>query len=84
VPGGGVAVAVSDDGAGMTQEQIHMALTPFAQLQSHFIRSHEGAGLGLPLAAGLARLHGGSLRIDSRPGAGTMVVVTLPAGEGAA
>ncbi|HEX4178295.1 MAG TPA: ATP-binding protein, partial [Rhizomicrobium sp.] len=44
----------------------------------HLARSQEGAGLGLPLALGIARLHGGSLLLDSQPGDGTTAVVTLP------
>jgi len=63
----------------MTHEQIVLALKPFAQVQGHLSRTQEGAGLGLPLALGLARLHGGALHIDSQPGAGTTAIVTLPA-----
>ena len=55
-----------------------MALKPFAQVQGHLARTHEGAGLGLPLAMGIVKLHGGSLYLDSQPGAGTTAVVTLP------
>ncbi|MCP5412013.1 MAG: HAMP domain-containing histidine kinase [Alphaproteobacteria bacterium] len=81
---GSITIAVADTGSGMTHEQIVTALKPFSQIQSHLVRNQEGAGLGLPIAMGLARLHGGSLFIDSRPGAGTTAVVTLPAMAGAA
>ncbi|WP_335645131.1 sensor histidine kinase [Magnetospirillum sp. ME-1] len=37
-----------------------------------------GTGLGLPLAKSFAELHGGSLCLVSRPGAGTTVTVRLP------
>ena len=76
---GSVTVAIADTGVGMTHEQIVMALKPFAQLQGHLSRTQEGAGLGLPLAMGIVKLHGGSLFLDSQPGAGTTAVVTLPA-----
>jgi len=76
---GNVTVAVADTGAGMTHEQIVLAMKPFAQVQGHLARTEEGAGLGLPIAMGIARLHGGSLFLDSQPGAGTTAVVTLPA-----
>ena len=79
--GGGVTIAIADTGIGMTHEQIVLALTPFAQVQGHLTRTQEGAGLGLPLAMGIARLHGGSLYLDSKPGAGTTAVVTLPRGQ---
>ena len=75
---GGVTIAVADTGIGMTHEEIMLALRPFAQVDARRARSQEGAGLGLPLALGLARLHGGTLHIESQPGAGTTVVVALP------
>ncbi len=78
VKGGGVTIAIADTGVGMTHEQIVLALKPFAQVQGHLARTQEGAGLGLPLAMGIVKLHGGSLYLDSQPGAGTTAVVTLP------
>jgi two-component system cell cycle sensor histidine kinase PleC len=75
---GGVTIAIADTGIGMTHEEIMLALTPFAQVDAQRARSAEGTGLGLPLALGLARLHGGTLHIESQPGAGTTVVVALP------
>jgi two-component system cell cycle sensor histidine kinase PleC len=75
---GNVTIAIADTGVGMTHEQIVVALKPFAQVQDHLVRTQEGTGLGLPLAAGIVKLHGGSLHLDSEPGAGTTAVVTLP------
>ena len=75
---GGVTIVIADTGIGMSHEQIMLALNPFAQVQGHLARTQEGAGLGLPLALGLARLHGGNLYLDSQPGAGTTAMVTLP------
>ncbi len=75
---GGATIAVVDTGVGMTREQIAVALTPFGQVQSHLSRTQDGTGLGLPLARGLARQHGGDLYIESEPDAGTSVVLTLP------
>jgi two-component system, cell cycle sensor histidine kinase PleC len=78
---GGATICVVDDGVGMTQEQIAIALTPFGQVQSHLSRTQEGAGLGLPIARALARHHGGDLYIESEPGAGVAAVLTLPGPE---
>ena len=75
---GGATVAVADTGAGMTPEQIAVALKPFGQVQGHLSRTQEGAGLGLPIARGLARQHGGDVFIESKPGQGTTVLLTLP------
>ena len=62
----------------MSPEQIKTALTPFGQVQGHLARTEEGAGLGLPIARGLAHKHEGELFIESQPGKGTTVILTLP------
>ena len=77
-PDGSLALAVSDTGIGMKPEEIPIALEPFRQIDSVHTRRYEGTGLGLPLARTLAELHGGTLHIDSAPGRGTTVTVTLP------
>ena len=74
-----VEMIVADTGIGIAEADIEKALTPFAQIANAMVRSHEGAGLGLPLSKHLAELHGGSLDITSTPGKGTTVVVRLPA-----
>ena len=75
---GGATIAIVDTGVGMTQKQTAIALTPFGQVQSHYTRTQEGTGLGLPIARGLARQHGGDLYLESEPGVGTAAVLTLP------
>ncbi len=46
--------------------------------RANLSRTQEGAGLGLPIARGLARQHGGDIFIESKPGQGTTVLLTLP------
>ena len=75
---GMVSVCVQDTGIGMTQEQIAVALKPFGQVSSSRSRSHEGIGLGLPIAKALIEQHGGSLSVTSEENAGTAVKFTLP------
>jgi len=75
-----VAFEVTDTGIGMTPGQVDVALKPFRMIDNCMTRRHAGIGLGLPLADRLVRLHGGELRIDSRPGCGTAVTAILPAG----
>ena len=77
-PDGGATVAVADTGVGMSADQIATALRSFGQVQGHLSRTQEGTGLGLPIARGLARQHGGELHLESQPGAGTTVFLTLP------
>jgi two-component system cell cycle sensor histidine kinase PleC len=54
------------------------ALEPYGQLDNALVRRHTGTGLGLPLTNQLAMLHGGALRIESAPGAGTTVTIFIP------
>lgn len=69
----GVEVAVSDDGPGLHSDEIEKILKPF------YSTKPQGTGLGLPLVARIISAHGGTLAIESRPGAGTTVRIRLPA-----
>ena len=69
---------VEDHGIGMTEQEITRALQPFGQATSATTRTHGGTGLGLPIAKGLVEAHGGTLSIQSMPGRGTLVRVTVP------
>ncbi|MGO8914884.1 MAG: ATP-binding protein, partial [Stellaceae bacterium] len=75
----GVVIEVRDSGIGIAPRDIARALSPFGQVDSRLSRRYEGTGLGLPLARALAVLHGGSLELESVPGEGTTVRLTLPA-----
>lgn len=70
---------VKDTGIGIKKEDIPKALSAFGQIDSSLSRQFEGTGLGLPLCQALAEMHGGKLEIDSEPGQGTQIVITLPA-----
>jgi signal transduction histidine kinase len=73
-----LVLEVEDHGIGMTQEEIYRALQPFGQATSATTRTHGGTGLGLPIAKGLVEAHGGTLQIESMPGRGTLVRITVP------
>jgi PAS domain S-box-containing protein len=75
---GGVELAIRDNGTGMTAAEIEIALELFGQVDAGLARTHEGTGLGLPLARKLTELHGGSLIVESEKGRGTTVTVALP------
>jgi signal transduction histidine kinase len=74
---GQVLIAVNDDGIGMSAEQLARAGTPFV---SH---RENGSGLGLAMARGVAREHGGELLLESTPGQGTTATLSLATVEGA-
>ena len=78
-PDGALELTVSDSGIGMAAADIPKALERFGQIDDRLERRYEGTGLGLPLASKLIELHGGTLEIDSRVGAGTRVIIVLPA-----
>lgn len=76
---GDLILTVTDTGIGIAMEDIDRVMNPFSQADSGLNRKYEGTGLGLTLSLGLARLHGGDLRLESTLGEGTRAVVTLPA-----
>ena len=73
-----IEIDVTDTGIGIAPEDLPRLGEPFFQARSNYNRRYEGAGLGLSLVRGLVALHGGAMRLESAPGAGTRVVVTLP------
>ena len=65
-------ITVQDTGCGIAPERLRGL---FSAYDSH---PGSGAGCGLPTVMGIARLHGGDVLLDSTPGYGTAVIVTLP------
>ncbi len=73
-PGDFVVVSVSDTGTGMTPEILSRAIEPFYTTKP----VGQGTGLGLSQVYGFVRQSGGFLRIESEPGRGTSVIISLP------
>ena len=69
------AIEVTDNGQGMDKETVRRCTEPF------FTTRDDAYGLGLSIAAGIARKYGGHLRITSEPGNGTQVSMMLPAAD---
>jgi two-component system sensor histidine kinase FlrB len=69
-----VRIAVRDTGIGMAPETQARVFEPF------FTTRGQGTGLGLAIALGVVRAHGGSIDVNSKPGAGSEFVMTLPVG----
>ena len=76
--GGSVGIYVEDNGIGIPAQALQKLGRPFEQVETEFSKSYKGSGLGLAIARSLAELHGGSLRIRSQEGLGTIVLVHLP------
>jgi signal transduction histidine kinase len=77
-PEGEMRIVIADTGIGMKEEDIPRALDRFGQVEGSLSRSHNGAGLGLPLSKSLVELHGGTFAISSRPQHGTRITICLP------
>jgi two-component system cell cycle sensor histidine kinase PleC len=76
--GGIVTIAIEDNGIGIPKKALRKLGRPFEQVESQLTKRHQGSGLGLAIAKSLTEMHGGAMRIRSKLGTGTMVVVRLP------
>lgn len=70
-----VRVSVSDTGSGIAPEQLAHVFDRFWRTRDS---SRAGAGLGLTIVRGIVEAHGGTIRVESREGAGATFLFTLP------
>ena len=69
-----IMVSVSDTGPGIPQEHLARIFEPFYTTKPEGL----GTGLGLSVSLGIVRMHGGAIDVESKPGRGTTMRVTLP------
>lgn len=81
ITGDGCTLTVRDTGRGMPPEVLDHLTEAFYRVDKSRARAQGGAGLGLTLCDRIAALHQGQLRLESRPGQGTTVTVTLKGGR---
>ena len=72
---GGHAVEVRDTGRGIEPDHLPRIF------DLYFTTKADGTGVGLAVTQQIVTAHGGTIEVDSRPGAGTTMTVRLPAGE---
>jgi signal transduction histidine kinase len=72
--GDGVALVVADSGAGIPPDDLSRVFEPLYTTKP----PGKGTGLGLPILREIVEAHGGTVRLESRPGEGTTAVVRLP------
>lgn len=71
-------VTIADNGVGIPKSALNKLGQPFEQVENQFTKTHTGSGLGLAISRSLITLHGGTLRIFSREGKGTIVSLRMP------
>jgi PAS domain S-box-containing protein len=76
---GEIAIAVIDTGMGIAPEVLPHLFRPFRQGDNSISRQFGGSGLGLAISRRLIELHNGRIEVQSEPGKGATVTVTLPA-----
>jgi two-component system, OmpR family, phosphate regulon sensor histidine kinase PhoR len=77
---GRVAIAVSDEGPGIPEEDLSRVFERFYRVDKSRARDPGGTGLGLAIVRHLVELHGGSVRAENRPEGGARFVLTVPGG----
>ncbi len=82
--GGAVVFSVSDTGIGIAPENRERIFHEFVQIENPLQVKTRGSGLGLSLSRKLLELLGGSIHVESEPGAGSTFSVVLPLAHGAA
>jgi PAS domain S-box-containing protein len=78
---GAAELRVSDTGIGIPAVDLPKVFERFRRVRGARSRSHEGSGIGLALVDELARLHGGSIDVESEVGRGTTFTVRIPLGR---
>jgi two-component system cell cycle sensor histidine kinase PleC len=73
-----IVLLIADTGIGIAPQSLRRLGRPFEQVESQLSKTYHGSGLGLAIARSLTNLHGGSMRLRSKLGSGTVVRVTLP------
>jgi signal transduction histidine kinase len=71
-------ITVADTGIGISPEDQRHVFEKFYRAASDDVQMIAGTGLGLAIAREVARLHGGDIRLESKPGEGSRFVVELP------
>lgn len=76
---GRAVVRVRDHGPGVPEDRLTDVFEPFFRVDDARERARGGAGLGLAIAIGAVRLHGGTIEARNAPGGGLEVTISLPA-----
>ncbi|HYI29506.1 MAG TPA: ATP-binding protein [Bradyrhizobium sp.] len=73
-----IVLMIADTGIGIAPHSLLRLGRPFEQVESQLTKTYHGSGLGLAIARSLTNLHGGSMKLRSKLGTGTVVCISLP------
>ena len=77
---GSAQIAIADTGIGIPEQDLPYVFERFYRSDKTRSREQGGIGLGLAIAKWITERHGGQIRIESRSGSGTTVLIELPLG----
>ncbi|MDP2724348.1 MAG: response regulator [Bacteroidales bacterium] len=75
---GFIDFSVQDTGCGIAPDKLEIIFNMFSQEDSSNTRGYEGSGLGLAIAQGLVKLLGGTIKVMSEKGKGSVFTVSIP------
>ncbi|MBO7386493.1 MAG: HAMP domain-containing histidine kinase [Lachnospiraceae bacterium] len=71
-------ITVTDTGIGISKDEQSLVFERFYRTDKSRTRKTGGAGIGLTITKAIVKAHGGTIRVESEPGAGSSFIVTLP------
>ena len=74
-----IELRIRDTGVGIPAHEIPRLFDRFHRIENTRSRTHEGSGIGLALVQELVKLHGGSVRVESKLREGSIFIVSVPA-----
>ena len=77
-----IVLLIADTGIGIAPDLLRRLGKPFEQVESQLTKTYQGSGLGLAIARSLTGLHGGTMKLRSKLGVGTVVRIVLPRAPG--
>jgi PAS domain S-box-containing protein len=78
-----LTIRIEDTGLGIPDDKLKTIFDKFSQVDTSSTRRYEGTGLGLAITAGLVKLFGGTIGVESVHGKGSVFTVTMPFAMGA-
>ncbi|MCX7132561.1 transporter substrate-binding domain-containing protein [Aeromonas sp.] len=71
-------ITITDNGIGIPKDKLGDVFQPFSQAHNNYQSGYSGSGLGLSIVRQICQIMGGEVELNSKEGAGTCVVITLP------